>query len=125
MLSRFSQKHADVLGIISAILCLIHCLFVPVLLVIGSVTEHMGGHWGSLDYLFIVLALLAVINATRYASRNIAFGMWLSMIVFVAGLLMHHVYAEALIVSTLASVALAVFHIINYKQSHTHSSVKV
>ena len=110
------QKGADLVGISSSILCIIHCLLFPLLLVAGNFTDH----WHSVDYVFILLAGVAVFfSARRLSNVFIRTGLWIGWVGFSAAILLHGQYAEALYASVLASVLLAFLHIASYREKHS------
>ena len=112
----FSNNKADTLGILSAVLCLIHCLLFPVLILGGIMSDHWADHTAWMDYFFISLAIIAVVSASRNAIRNdIKFWMWLSAVWFAISVLLHDTYSVAIISSALSSVALVTVHAINFR----------
>lgn len=124
---KFSKlyPHADLIGVVSALLCLIHCVAVPVLLVLGALSEGLWAHTAVLDYLFIVLALMAVYFATRNQETTlpVRIGLWSSTALFSLAILLHDWFAFALYLSVAASIALLVFHAINYRHRHVHEKI--
>lgn len=113
----FSRNKADTLGILSAVLCLIHCLLFPLLILTGFMSDHWADHSAWMDYFFVVLAVFAVVSATRSTTRNdIKFWMWLSATWFSVSVLLHDTYSVAIVSSALSSVALVAVHTINFRQ---------
>lgn len=110
------EKGADVLGISSSLLCIIHCLLLPALLLVGNLTDH----WHSIDYLFIFLAGVAVYFSARHLRQSfVRVGLWASWLSFSVAILLHEQYAEALYVSLAASLSLAFFHVLSYREKHS------
>ena len=100
-------------------MCIVHCLLLPVALLAGNLTDY-GHRWESVDYLFILLAGVAVYFSTRYLrSSLLRIGLWLSWVVFSIAILLHDRYPEALYVSIAASLSLALFHILSYREKHS------
>ncbi len=118
-------KQADLLGVVSAVLCLVHCIAVPVLLVLGVLSEGLWAHTAFLDYIFIGLALMAVYFATRNheTTRRVRIGLWSSTALFSLAILLHDWFAFALYLSVAASIALVVFHVLNYRHRHIHEQI--
>ena len=86
------QRRADVVGISSAILCIVHCLVLPLLLVVNNFTDH----WHSADYVFILLAGVAVFFSARHLSSPLVrTGLWVSWLIFSVAILLHDRYPEA------------------------------
>ncbi len=85
--SRYTSR-ADRLGIMSAVICTIHCLVVPVLFLLkywwtsSMGTAPWGGGlpswWESFDYLFLIIGFIAVYHASSHAAgRYIKVSLWL------------------------------------------------
>ena len=115
---RFPIK-ADSLGVISSLLCLIHCVMLPIMVVGGIVHEDWGGHTHTLDYVFVALALVAVFFATRHShSKKIRVGLWVGIGWFSVSILLHDVSPIALYSSVLASCVLVLLHVLNFRSHH-------
>ena len=113
------RKNADLLGIGSSVLCIIHCLLLPVMLLAGSFSGHLH-RWALLDYVFVVLAGVAVFFSARQLKSNpIRIGLWLSWLGFSVSILLHEQYTEALYASVFSSVLLAFFHLASYRVNHS------
>ncbi len=82
---------ADKLGIVSAVICAVHCLVIPAIFLLkytwadstGAATGKAG--WGSglphwwelLDYIFLIVGFVAVYHAARHAvKKNIKRSLW-------------------------------------------------
>ncbi len=119
-----SQK-SDNVGIISSVLCLIHCLLLPVAISAMSVAnQHHHGHdhahlHGSLefmDYIFWVFSLVAVFYSLRQTTHKgvrIAFG--LAGLLFTAGILGKEILPFGHFWSYLGSACLIVTHTYNMR----------
>ncbi len=115
------EKHADRLGIAGSVLCLLHCLAVPVLafLTTGIAAGHQHIAWfpGD-DYFFITLCMVTVYFASRKAGRYIKLSLLLCMLVFSTSLLMsrHFAHPEWVELSGhFAAVGLIVTHLFNIR----------
>ena len=126
VIKRISSQSADLIGISASVLCLIHCLVFPVLISAGFIfghDDHAGHdhvhahvHWHWMDFLFVALAIWAVISAVKSTqSRNIKIALWLAVTIFSVGVLLHDVFSWMIFVSLIASVALVIIHIVNWK----------
>lgn len=141
-IKRLSNRSADFLGISASFLCMIHCLAIPVLVSMGyflhSGTQHNhahgmgvfhywghqdhnhehGGfhfHWHSMDYIFVILALVAVYHAAKNTqSKEIKIGLWTAVSIFSIAILLHEWNAWMIWVSLSASIALIIIHILNW-----------
>lgn len=126
------QKHSDLWGMVSAGLCLIHCIALPVFLLSTTaaasvLTAGLIAHdWHWLDYFFISLAVLAVhFSAKRATSSYIRAGMWSSVIIFGVALLAHEISVYAQYISIAASVTLMLLHFINIRHCRRCAVQKV
>jgi hypothetical protein len=75
---------ADNTGIVSAILCTIHCLIIPVLFLAkfwltGNRPEHiLPPWWHQLDYLFLGISLWAVYHSASHTkAKKIRASLWI------------------------------------------------
>lgn len=116
---------ADLIGIASAVLCLIHCLVPPVLfLFFGHLIEHSHEHFFRWDYLFLIISCYAVYHASQHAVNTSIKGLlWASFGVLTIAILFHHISFMAYI-AYLASFGLIGGHLINLrmlkKAKHHH-----
>ena len=115
-------KQADILGIVSAGLCVVHCLLVPFLIVYGVSTEGFGSSWEHLDWGFIGLSGLAVFLATRHEkNQRLALYMWSCFLIFTLSLLLHELWPLALYLSIVSTLGLATLHLIHLRNKrHNH-----
>ena len=75
---------SDFLGAFFSFLCLIHCILTPIIFISGCAaavsTSHSPGEllWGSFDYLFIIVSLIAVFFSSKNSkSVYIKYALWL------------------------------------------------
>ncbi len=112
------RKNSDLIGIGSSVLCIIHCLLLPILILAGSLSGDTH-RWAWLDYLFILLATLAVYYSTRrLMSAFLRRGLWLTLVVFSGAIVFHEHHPAALYISVASSLLLVVFHIGSYREKH-------
>lgn len=123
-MSRFSflSRFSDYLGIISAIICLLHCLAGP--LTVGAAVhlhEHHdhSGHWyldHRWDYFFLLLGFVAVWFSARHTQRRLMKGLlWFTYVALAGAILME---SQAWIFQYLvygASLALISVHVYNLR----------
>lgn len=110
-------KQADILGIISATLCVVHCLLVPFLIVYGVTSESFSSSWEHLDWGFIGLSGLAVFLATRHEKdQRLVLLMWGCLSVFTFSLLLHDYWTPALYLSVGSSLGLATLHLLHFRK---------
>lgn len=121
----FSRK-ADYIGITGSVLCIIHCLITPILLMSTALVqdEHLRIGYLSLDYLFIGINILAVYFATRhYALPAVKKALWSFLALFAAAIILEDVNRVFTYVAYVASAGLVITHLINIRQhrlQHAH-----
>ncbi|GAB4050083.1 MerC domain-containing protein [Spirosoma litoris] len=120
------SRKADYIGITGSVLCIIHCLVTPVLLLTTSLLQDTTLRVGylSLDYVFIGVNIIAVYFATRhYAPRAIKIALWGFLSLFSIALLLEETAPAFEYLAYASSAGLVITHILNIRQhrvSHTH-----
>ncbi len=113
------NKWADWLGILSASLCIIHCLILPLVLVAGIVNKSSYPEWEWLDFLFILLAWIGVYGASRHhRASSINRALWANVLVFSFSILLHDYFSWALYVSLASSLFMIVLHALRFRKFH-------
>lgn len=122
MKQAFSQSRADYLGITGSVLCIIHCLITPLLVITSTLLTHNSLRVGflSLDYLFILINIGAVWSASRQASTRIRGALWAFLSLFAIGLLLEDIHEGFEYVAYAASLGLVITHLINIRQCRAH-----
>lgn len=120
------NKYTDLVGIISSLLCLIHCFVFPLILLWYSTVAEGEGAWYMLDIVFVVISGVAVlISAINSHMVLVKIGLCVSYLLFAVSIFMHHLMDVAMYVSFVSSIALVVFHAINlkmhYKKHHVYA----
>ncbi|MEM7484923.1 MAG: MerC domain-containing protein [Bacteroidota bacterium] len=116
-------SYADLLGVASSGLCAIHCAATPLFFAARPVLEstmhqhhHGAGFWALLDYLFLVLSLVAVWYSSRHTvHKGIKKVLWGAWVVFAIGLLsesFHFEYGKWFMY--IGSIILVVAHFYNH-----------
>src|SRR5919202_5631597 len=85
------SRKADYIGITGSVLCIIHCLVTPILLMTTSLLQNDKLRVGylSLDYIFIVINIAAVYSATRhYAAPMVKKSLWGFLGLFIVAILL-------------------------------------
>lgn len=116
--------NADILGIISAALCLLHCAALPALVVLSTLKflpSTMDWHW--LHYAFIIFSMVAVYWSCKTAGSTVRTLFWGFFILFATALLLHELSPVAIYISFSASVGLVILHGMNYRKK-AHSPAK-
>lgn len=111
------DKYTDVVGIASAVLCIIHCFAIPALMLWYSMSEKEP--WYMLDGIFVAVSGIAVaVSAANSPLRTVKIGLWASYGIFVGSIFLHHLVDFALYISLAGSVLLLIFHMINFRVHH-------
>lgn len=120
------SSKADYIGITGSVLCIIHCLITPVLLMSTALLKNDPLRFGylSLDYVFIGVNIVAVYFATRhYAHPVIKRALWGFLAVFAVAIILEDVNELFDYVGYVASAGLVFTHLINIRQHrlrHAH-----
>ena len=111
---------ADYIGITGSVLCVIHCLATPVLLLtVNFAHESLKVGYLSLDYVFILVNIFAVYHATKHShSAAIRRALWGFLGLFTACLLLEDVSELFEYAGYAASLGLVVTHLINIRTHH-------
>lgn len=85
-------KKADIIGVLTSTLCLIHCFLAPFVFMAWTTSSaHKNttqSWWYLLDYLFIVVSFLAIFKTTQNTNnRWINLGFWFSWLFLIVLLL--------------------------------------
>ncbi len=116
------EQRADYIGITGSILCIVHCLVTPVLVMTSTLLNHDSLRLGflSLDYVFIAVNMVAVWSASRHTSRQITIALWGFLVLFAGGLLLEDVHEGFEYLAYAASIGLVITHIANIRHCRTH-----
>ncbi|RRB04549.1 MerC domain-containing protein [Larkinella rosea] len=120
------NRKADYIGISGSVLCIIHCLITPVLLVSSSFLANDTVRFGylSLDYIFIGVNIVAVYFATRhFTTPAIKASLWFFLSVFAVAIILEEVSETFEYLGYAASLGLVLTHLTNirlHRLRHTH-----
>ena len=116
------RQKADYVGITGSILCIIHCLVTPLLVMTSTLLNHDTLRVGflSLDYVFIGVNIVAVWSAARHTSRTIAMALWCFLALFTACLLLEDIHKAFEFGAYAASLGLVITHLTNIRHCRTH-----
>lgn len=112
------NRKADYIGISGSVLCIIHCLITPVLLVSSSFLTNDTIRVGylSLDYIFIGVNFVAVYFATRHVTTPaIKIGLWFFLSVFAVAIILEDVSEMFEYLGYAASLGLVLTHLTNIR----------
>ena len=125
MKRNLTSHKADYIGITGSVLCLIHCLITPILLVTSTLLkdEFVRTSYLSLDYVFIVINIAAVYTATRHAPASIRTSLWGFLTLFAICILVEEVspvFEYAAYVASLGLVGSHLYNIWYCRMRHAH-----
>ncbi|MEZ0484882.1 MerC domain-containing protein [Fibrella aquatica] len=117
-----AHSKADYIGITGSVLCIIHCLITPILVMTSTLLNHDSLRIGflSLDYLFIAINIVAVWSATRHTSRPIRLALWSLLTLFATGLLLEDLDPRFEYMAYAASLGLVISHLANIRYCRNH-----
>ena len=114
-----NKKSADILGITSAVLCIVHCLIMPALIIYGVADKQVLAGWEHLDWIFIIISGTAVFIANQHEHQHgLSFAMWFTWLLFAVTLTLHEQHNYFLYTSVATSVALALLHLLHFRKKH-------
>ena len=107
---------SDKIGIAASILCLIHCLAIPIIFTLSADTLYLVQHeLPIIDYLFAIIALVAaVLSAKKTHNKKVKIAFATGWTFFIVGVLFHH-NPSLFYLLHIGSLILIVTHIKNIK----------
>lgn len=110
--SVMKKSKSDWLGIASASLCVVHCLFTPFLMFIASNFSW----WHEMSYLFLLISFFAAYDASKDSDSNTVIGIiWSSFTLLTTCIIFEDEYRHLHEISYLASLGLIIGHIYNIR----------
>lgn len=110
------SKILDAVGISAAVLCLIHCIIFPLLLVIPLGISHNP----YIDLAFLFIGAVVVYRVTRTMKNNrLQFLFWVSLLLISVSVLADLLFEVHLPLIYLGAAGLITAHLINFK-NHKH-----
>jgi MerC mercury resistance protein len=113
------DKKADYIGITGSVLCIIHCMTAPILVMASGLFHDDALQTGflGLDYVFITVNIAAVYFATRqHTSLAIRTALWSFLALFAVALLLEDVSKSFEYMAYIASAGLVITHLVNLRQ---------
>ena len=113
------DKKADYIGITGSVLCMIHCITAPILVVASGLFHDDTLRTGflGLDYVFIAINIAAVYFATRHhTSLTIRTALWSFLALFAVALLLEDTSTVFNYAAYVASAGLVITHLVNLWQ---------
>ncbi|MGN7863897.1 MerC domain-containing protein [Chryseobacterium sp.] len=110
------SKILDAVGISAAVLCLIHCIVFPLLLIIPLGISHNP----YIDLAFLIIGAIVVINVTKKTkNRKLKLLFWLSITLIFISVMTDLIFDFHLPLIYAGAAGLITGHIINFK-NHQH-----
>lgn len=108
-------KLADQLGFLVSAVCLIHCMITPFIVVLlgNSIKPHHS--FISFHFLFLILALTAVLFVSFKSPNIIKIGLWLSIILMGIGTIYEHQHLLFRVLLYAGSIGLIISHFFNMR----------
>lgn len=122
-INKLQKPFADYLGILSSLLCLVHCLLTPAILSMNFIYLTNSSQFEVIEYTFLFLSLMAVFFSSKkykgYLGKVI---IWLTFLIFAASIIFHDIIPVA--VSYIASTGLIFLHFLNLVLKNRLKAVK-
>ncbi len=114
---------SDKAGIASAVLCMAHCLVVPVLFLmkfwVSDTAHQLPAWWEKLDYLFLVISFAAVYHSAGHTRfKEIKIALWIFWTLLACSIIFSTWLHS---VAYLASAGLIAAHYINIRRIRRYS----
>lgn len=110
------SKILDAVGISAAVLCLIHCIVFPLLMIIPLGISHNP----YIDLAFLIIGTLVVFRITaKIGNRRLKFLFWVSIILIAISVLADFIFEIHIPLIYVGAAGLITGHIINFK-NHKH-----
>lgn len=105
---------SDRAGIASAVLCMVHCLAVPVFYLTKDWFTALPTWWHQLDYLFLLISFWAVYHSAGHTKlRSIKASLWIFWVILSVSIIFE---ATLHWMAYVASAGLIATHFINIKR---------
>ncbi len=115
-------KKSDTFGALASMLCLIHCIATPFIFIVH--TCSLGGcsttptWWQSIDYLFLVISLIAIYHSTKNTSSRFIkpffWGFWILLLMVIVNEKLSWISIPAYSIY-IPAIALIILHVYNLK----------
>ncbi|WES98982.1 MerC domain-containing protein [Chryseobacterium arthrosphaerae] len=110
------SKILDAVGISAAVLCLIHCIVFPLLMIIPLGISHNP----YIDLAFLIIGAIVVFNVTKKTkNRKLKLLFWLSITLIFISVMADLIFEIHLPLIYVGAAGLITGHIINFK-NHQH-----
>jgi hypothetical protein len=105
-------KKSDIVGVLSASLCIVHCFFTPLLLLMFAAFKWFH----AISYIFLFISFVSAFEATKHSENlKILTLIWGSFVLFAIAILFEDDFAFLHTLSYVASFGLIIGHILNIR----------
>lgn len=118
----YSFEKSDIIGSLSSLLCLVHCIATPFAIIALSDSiyhlSEMPLWWKSMDYIFLIISFYAVYSSVKQSSTNwVKLGLILSWVLMLLVIMNEKLAVLELLEETIyiPSLSLVFFHLYNLK----------
>ena len=129
MIFKLTLQQSDTLGAVASTLCVVHCIATPFLFIIH--TCAVGGcktaplWWKNLDYIFLLISFLAVLNSVKNTSKKfmkpVLWSSWFALFFLILNEKIQLVVVSEMITYATA-LSLSLLHIYNMKYCQCKTS---
>lgn len=111
-------KSSDSVGILASVVCLLHCLMLPVLILFRVPMSHwLEEYWHAFDFVFLGIGFVAVLySARRTPFTWMRYFLWFSFAALAASITLKHYETVFNTIAIVAALVLIIAHIINLRQ---------
>lgn len=123
MINTTKSYKADIIGILSSSICLVHCIATPLLIAFGA--NYLTNPF--FKYLFLIISFVSIFKATEKISKlKIALLLWVSFSGFLFSTLFQEEYHWLHYTGYFFAILIIVGHILNIKyckqcSNHNHN----
>ena len=112
LIMRIININADRTGILSASVCLIHCLVTPFIIMLFAASEFW--HFG--EYIFAAISFFAVYQASKNKpGKFIAVILWVSCVILITAIMIKSTFEQAQYFTYLGGFGLISGHLLNIR----------
>ena len=107
--------NSDKVGVVSSLLCLIHCLVLPAIISIEPLlSEFLFEELHFVEYLFLALSFIAVYFSSKKSPVHLKYIFYIVLGVFTLAILLEEQFTWMPYLAYLGSVCLITAHLVNY-----------
>ena len=125
MRPRFLALHLDAVGFFASLLCAVHCMLLPFLLIFLPLAELDYWLGPVAEYVFIggsfLISAATLLNTYHRHRKKIVFiSMLAGFLLILLGLLLGHSHTLELVLTAVGGLLVALGHFLNWYHGHRH-----